>query len=215
MTKDQTMIHTLAQENEDLKAEIGRLRQLIHSNDEQVRILNCEDIDIQKFTEIMKHQRLQVIQPSKDCVSLEVYKQVIWERDIAIEQLKELGYEFGEKIRTSEDCVSRAEVLNLVRFNAFHVKSQIKAIENMPLVTPTQSWIPLVWDEYPTVDSDGNDDYVYAVDYSVPMPKEDEWVLITDENHNVRVVQYDGYDFGDYVREEILAWKHLPNPYIE
>ena len=35
-----------------------------------------------------------------------------------------------------EDAVSRAEVLNLVRFNAFHVKSQIKAIENMPSVTP-------------------------------------------------------------------------------
>jgi hypothetical protein len=44
-------------------------------------------------------------QPS-DCVSLGVYKQVIYERDIAIELLKELGYELGEKIRTSEDCVS-------------------------------------------------------------------------------------------------------------
>ena len=49
----------------------------------------------------------------KDCVSLGVYKQVAWERDIAIEQLKELGYGFGEKIRTSEDCVSRAEVIRL------------------------------------------------------------------------------------------------------
>ena len=37
-----------------------------------------------------------------DCVSLEVYKQVTHERDIAIEQLKELGYDFGEKIRTSD-----------------------------------------------------------------------------------------------------------------
>lgn len=37
----------------------------------------------------------------------------------------------------SDDCVSRAEVLNLVRLNAFHVKSQLKAIENMPPVTPT------------------------------------------------------------------------------
>ena len=36
-------------------------------------------------------------------ISLEVYKQVAWERDIAIEQLKELGYDFGEKIRTSDD----------------------------------------------------------------------------------------------------------------
>ena len=45
-------------------------------------------------------------QPSDDKVSVEVYKQVTWERDIAIAQLKELGYEFGEKIRTSDDCVS-------------------------------------------------------------------------------------------------------------
>lgn len=91
--------------------------------------------------------------------------------------------------------------------------------ENCPLIEIEESkqreinWIPLIWDKYPTVDMDGNDDYVYAVDYSVPMPKEDEWVLITDENHNVRAVQYDGYDFGDYVREEILAWAHSPMPY--
>lgn len=31
-------------------------------------------------------------------VSIEVYKQVAGERDIAIEQLHELGYEFGQKI---------------------------------------------------------------------------------------------------------------------
>lgn len=43
-----------------------------------------------------------------------------------------------------EDAVSRAEVLNLVRYNAFHVKSQMKAIENMPSVTParkTGKWV--------------------------------------------------------------------------
>lgn len=41
-----------------------------------------------------------------------------------------------------EDAVSRAEVLNLVRLNAFHAKSQIKAIENMPSVTPQE---PNTW----------------------------------------------------------------------
>ena len=35
-----------------------------------------------------------------DFVSRKVYEQVMWERDTAIAQLKELGYEFGEKIRT-------------------------------------------------------------------------------------------------------------------
>lgn len=39
-------------------------------------------------------------------ISLEVYKQVAKERDIAIEQLHELGYEFGQKIEptTKKDC---------------------------------------------------------------------------------------------------------------
>lgn len=45
---------------------------------------------------------------------------------------------------TCEDAVSRTEVLNLVRFNAFHVKSQIKAIENMPSVTPQEQFKPMV-----------------------------------------------------------------------
>ena len=31
-------------------------------------------------------------------VSVETLKQVMWERDVAIEQLKELGYGFGEKV---------------------------------------------------------------------------------------------------------------------
>lgn len=46
-----------------------------------------------------------------DRVSAEAYKQVMWERDTAIAQLKELGYEFGEKIRTDDDCISRASLI--------------------------------------------------------------------------------------------------------
>lgn len=121
----------------------------------------------------------------------------------------------------SEDCVSRKAVLSCKDTIRDMASGEIKNvvyiddIKALPPVTPTQTWIPLVWDEYPTVDSDGNDDYVYAVDYSVPMPNEDEWVLITDENHNVVSVQYDGYDFGDYARENILAWQPLPEPYEE
>ena len=40
-------------------------------------------------------------EPSSDMVSRGVFEQVMWERDVAIEQLKELGYELGEKIRTT------------------------------------------------------------------------------------------------------------------
>lgn len=44
-----------------------------------------------------------------DTVSLEAYKQVIAERDIAIQQLKELGYEFGEKIEQEPTDKSNLE----------------------------------------------------------------------------------------------------------
>jgi hypothetical protein len=37
-------------------------------------------------------------EPSGETVSLEAFKQVMGERNIAIEQLHELGYEFGQKI---------------------------------------------------------------------------------------------------------------------
>ena len=39
-------------------------------------------------------------EPCEDAVSRGVFEQVMWERDVAIDQLKELGYGFGEKPRT-------------------------------------------------------------------------------------------------------------------
>lgn len=39
-------------------------------------------------------------EPCKDAVSRGVFEQVMWERDVAIDQLKELGYGFGEKPKT-------------------------------------------------------------------------------------------------------------------
>ena len=91
-------------------------------------------------------------QPSEDCVSLEVYKQVTWERDIAIAQLKELGYEFGEKIRTSEDCVSRQATLDAIikelciKDESYLLPSEkaiYNVVKNMPPVTPIVKWIPV------------------------------------------------------------------------
>lgn len=78
-------------------------------------------------------------QPS-DCISVEVYKQVMSERDIAIEQLKELGYGFGEKIRTSDNCVSKAEVNKLYDEYrprlATHVSEFGDKLKSLPPVTP-------------------------------------------------------------------------------
>lgn len=81
---------------------------------------------------------------SEDCVSLEVYKQIIYERDIAIEQLRELGYELGEKIRISDDCVNRQAVideLNRLGRNAFRDDTDydnfFAFVDSLPPVTPT------------------------------------------------------------------------------
>ena len=40
-------------------------------------------------------------------VGIDVHKQVMWERNLAIEQLHELGYEFGQKI---EPTTTEAEI---------------------------------------------------------------------------------------------------------
>lgn len=67
------------------------------------------------FDAIRKAVRDEAEQEPK--ISLEVYKQVTKERDIAIEQLHELGYEFGEKIEPTTkndlavDLIDRAELL--------------------------------------------------------------------------------------------------------
>ena len=42
-----------------------------------------------------------------DTVSRELYEQIRWERDMAVQQLKDLGYELGEKPRTDGDLISR------------------------------------------------------------------------------------------------------------
>ena len=93
---------------------------------------------VQKADELAR----KLEQPS-DCVSVEVYKQVSWERDIAIEQLRELGYSFGEKIRTSEDCVSRQAVIEIIKKSdaCLYEKSDndglIEEIKTLSPVTPT------------------------------------------------------------------------------
>lgn len=48
--------------------------------------INCDECEVTKSQE-----------PCEDAISREVFEQVIWERDVAIAELKELGYRFGEK----------------------------------------------------------------------------------------------------------------------
>lgn len=57
----------------------------------------CKDI-VKKYTPKQ--------QPS-DTVSRGVFEQVMWERDVAIGQLNELGYELGQKVEPCDDAISR------------------------------------------------------------------------------------------------------------
>ena len=148
-------------------------------------------------------------QQASDCVSLEVYKQVAWERDIAIEQLKELGYSFGEKIRTCEDCVSREQAKIDVIPNSLYTSEQVIALlDNLPLVTPTQSWIPV----------------------SERVPTEEEYIannglFIVSDGNRTYSEYFDIYNSKKYFGEPtmngfrvdrcVIAWQPLPQPYEE
>lgn len=79
-------------------------------------------------------------EPCGDTVSREVFEQVVWERDTAIEQLRKLGYELGQKIEPCDDCVSRQALLEFFKDDDYVVNE----INNMPSVTPKREqgeWI--------------------------------------------------------------------------
>lgn len=81
-------------------------------------------------------------EPSSDMVSRGVFEQIMWERDVAIEQLKALGYELGQKVEPCEDAISRQAVLdcltatNLKKFD-FILDARDK-IKNLPTVNPQE-----------------------------------------------------------------------------
>lgn len=72
-------------------------------------------------------------EPCEDMVSRGVLEQVRWERDVAIGQLKELGYEFGEKIEPCEDTISRQAVKELYYKDGY---ISFRKICELPPITP-------------------------------------------------------------------------------
>lgn len=54
-------------------------------------------------------------------------EQIKWERDTAIQQLKDLGYGLGEKPRTDGDCISRQTAIDL--WDKYHPYIATKAME--------------------------------------------------------------------------------------
>ena len=55
---------------------------------------------------------ISTLEKQEETVSRKVYEQISWERDIAVMQLKDLGYGLGEKIRTDGDTISRQAAID-------------------------------------------------------------------------------------------------------
>ena len=73
--------------------------------------------------------------PTETLISLDVYNQVAKERDIAIEQLHELGYEFGQKIEPTNkndlgvDCIDRQAAITFVCKNTEEILKDTMPLE--------------------------------------------------------------------------------------
>lgn len=76
----------------------------------------CAKELLNEYTEIIK----------KDTVSIGAYEQVAWERDVAIDQLKQLGYELGEKIDKLSDKQKISELEDVVA----SLQCQIEELED-------------------------------------------------------------------------------------
>lgn len=76
----------------------------------------------------------QVAEEYKDkYVSIGAYQQVAWERDIAIKQLHDLGYEFGQKFDSNDVIVSnlaKAYAVNIKRYGVDVTEKWATATQN-------------------------------------------------------------------------------------
>lgn len=76
-------------------------------------------------------------EPCNDTVSREVFKQVMWERDTAIEQLRELGYGLGQKIEPCDDAISRTDMLDAIGHGTTYTSEDLqRIIKGLPSVLP-------------------------------------------------------------------------------
>ena len=187
--------------------------------DEQPEI--CEDAEYKEPTT-----------ENETLVSLGAYKQVAWERDVAIEQLHELGYEFGQKIEPTTkndlavDCISRKDTIEYLKQVTVTdgitfetgFKQILLDIENMPSVLPKAKWIPVTEklphdrDWYLGIFKEPDTGWInplpYICDYvgrETKATTKEYWILrgFTDIDEPC--------DY--YLNLECVAWMPLPEPY--
>jgi len=74
-----------------------------------------------------------------DTVSRGAFEQVMWERDVAIGQLKELGYGLGQKVEPC-DAISRQAVKELFQEACEMKMYDFLGIDDLPSATPQQKY---------------------------------------------------------------------------
>lgn len=177
----------------------------------QVAVRNMPIDKMQKICAIIGEEEQQ---PYKEYDYKALWEQVEWERDVAIEQLEQLGYSLGEKIRTSEDCVSRKEGINAVKDLSEHYANNqrefhphidfvVERLEELPPVTPQPKWIPV----------------------SERLPSEIGMYLITKKYMYIDAEEVEVAWFNEHQEwlvndryidnKEVIAWMPQPQPYKE
>ena len=152
-----------------------------------------------KMKECYEHAIEIVNEVERECkdkyVSIGAYQQVAWERDIAIEQLHELGYEFGQKIDSNDGWIPCSERLPECDNKYGWVSCIVSVIRSH---YPTSS--------YDICDSPYDENIVMHADYHV---SQKIWHLDCDEQLNALMDIEDSPLNGDYV----IAWQPLPTPF--
>ena len=95
--------------------------------------------NIDKAYRAFSEEEIQALETAITALKQQPCEQIKWERDVAISQLKELGYGLGEKIRSDEDCISRAETKRIVDFYKEQIDGIFRvneSIDNLPSVQP-------------------------------------------------------------------------------
>ena len=90
-------------------------------------ICDSKDEDINSFNPITKYNAIYYAieaVPAADVVSRATFEQVMWERDVAIQQLKDLGVGFGEKADVApvvrcKDCKYRSGLVGKAPFMVY------------------------------------------------------------------------------------------------